>query len=82
MYLLENYELATLPGTAFNCSPDNLCLRLSSSYIDASKDKKAEKILKAYQKDPNPERFMENHHPRMHKIAERFADFVNDISKG
>jgi aspartate/methionine/tyrosine aminotransferase len=82
MYLLDNYELATLPGTAFNCMPENLCLRLSSSYIDAGKDKKAEKILKAYKKDPDPERFMENHHPRMHKIAGRFADFIDDLSKG
>jgi aspartate/methionine/tyrosine aminotransferase len=82
MYLLENYELATLAGTAFNCMPENLCLRLSSSYIDAGKDKKAEKILKAYKKDPNPERFMENHHPRMQKIVGRFADFINDLSKG
>jgi len=81
MYLLENYELATLPGTAFNCMPENLCLRLSSSYIDAGKDKKADKILKAFKKDPDPERFIENHHPRMHKIAERFADFINDLSR-
>jgi aspartate/methionine/tyrosine aminotransferase len=34
-YLLENYELAALPGSAFNCVPENLCLRLSSSYLDA-----------------------------------------------
>ncbi|MBN1219105.1 MAG: aminotransferase class I/II-fold pyridoxal phosphate-dependent enzyme [Anaerolineae bacterium] len=81
-YLLDNYELATLPGTAFNCAPENLCLRLSSSYADAGTDKKAEKLLKVYQKNPDPERFIEDHHPRMHKIASRFADFINDLSKG
>jgi aspartate/methionine/tyrosine aminotransferase len=82
MYLLENYELVTLPGTAFNCSPKYLCLRLSSSYIDAGTDKKANKLLKAFGKDPDPERFIENHHPRMHTIASRFADFINDLNKG
>ena len=82
VYLLENYELVTLPGTAFNCSPEYLCLRLSSSYVDAGTDKKAEKLLKAFKKDPDPERFIEEHHPRMQKIASRFADFIDDLNKG
>jgi aspartate/methionine/tyrosine aminotransferase len=82
MYLLEKHELVTLPGTAFNCAPENLCLRLSSSFIDAGTDKKAAKLIKAYQKDPDPERFLENYHPRMHSIAGRFADFIDDLNKG
>lgn len=82
IYLLENHELATLPGTAFNCAPENLCLRLSSSFIDAGTDKKGQKIIKAFNKNPNPQEFIDGHHPRMHKIAEKFAEFINDLNKG
>ncbi len=80
IYLLENYELAVLPGSAFNCASEDLCLRLSSSYIDAGTDKKGEKLIEAFRKDPNPDRFMENHHPRMHEAASRLANFVADLS--
>jgi len=79
IYLLEQYELATLPGTAFNCKPDSLCLRLSSSYIDAGTDEKAENLVKVFQEDPDPERFLETYHPRLKQVAGRMADFINDL---
>jgi aspartate aminotransferase len=82
MYLLENYELVVLPGTAFNCPPHDLCLRLSSSYVDAGTDKKAAKLLKAFQKDPDPQRFIDDHHPRLQKVAGRLADFITDLNRG
>jgi len=79
IYLLENYELATLPGSAFNCVPEHLCLRLSSSYIDAGTDEKGANLIEAFKDDPDPDRFIENHHPRLRQVAGRFADFVNDL---
>jgi aspartate/methionine/tyrosine aminotransferase len=79
IYLLENYELATLPGSAFNCPPKNLCLRLSSSYIDAGTDEKAASLLKAFEADPNADQFIENYHPRLREVAGRLADFINDL---
>jgi aspartate aminotransferase len=79
IYLLERYELATLPGAAFNCKPDSLNLRLSSSYIDAGTDEKADNLIEAFQDDPDPDRFIENYHPRLKQVASRLAEFVNDL---
>ena len=79
LYLLEYYDLATLPGSAFNCVPEHLCLRLSTSYIDAGTDEKGAALIEAFQADPDPDRFLENYHPRLHQVAGRLADFVNDL---
>ena len=80
LYLLDRYEIATLPGSAFNSHQD-FCLRISSSYIDAATDERAEALLAAYRGDADPERFIKNHHPRLQKVAERFADFIGDLEK-
>jgi aspartate/methionine/tyrosine aminotransferase len=79
LYLLENFGLATLPGSAFNCAPEQLCLRLSTSYIDAGTDEKGAALIEAFQADPDPDRFLENYHPRLRQVAGRLADFVNDL---
>jgi aspartate/methionine/tyrosine aminotransferase len=81
VYLLEQYGLATLPGAAFNTRPEDLYLRLSSSYIDAGTDQKAEALLAAFRKDPDPERFIAQYHPRMQEVANRLANFVNDLKE-
>jgi aspartate/methionine/tyrosine aminotransferase len=80
-YLLSRYELATLPGTAFGCAPDNLCLRLSSSYLDASTDEKAANLVEAFERDPDPERFIQDHHPRLREACARFAQFAADLER-
>jgi len=81
LYLLEHYEIATLPGSAFHSAQD-LCLRISSSYIDAATDEKADAVLAAFRADEDPERFIRDHHPRLQKVAERFGEFIADIEKG
>ncbi len=78
LHLLERYELATLPGSAFHAAQD-FCLRVSSSYIDASTDERAQALLAAFRDDPDPGRFIEQHHPRLHQVAERFGQFVSDL---
>ncbi|MGD8727024.1 MAG: aminotransferase class I/II-fold pyridoxal phosphate-dependent enzyme [Gemmatimonadales bacterium] len=80
LYLLDHYEIATLPGSVFNSSHD-FCLRISSSYIDAATDERAYAVLAAFEEDPDPERFIANHHPRLQKVAERFGDFINDLEQ-
>jgi aspartate/methionine/tyrosine aminotransferase len=80
IYLLENYELATLPGSAFNCDPSSLCLRLSTSYIDAGTDQKAAKLIEAYRDNPDADQFIDNYHPRLQEVAIRLANFVADLN--
>ena len=79
IYLLEKYELATLPGTAFGCPPGDLCLRLSSSYVDAGTDEKAAGLVDAFRADPDPERFLQDHHVDLREAANRLAEFAADL---
>ena len=80
LHLLEKYELAALPGSAFNAIRD-YCLRVSSSFIDAATDEKAEHLVQAFREDPDPERFIQNHHPRLQTVAERFGEFVEELNR-
>jgi aspartate aminotransferase len=79
MYLLENYQLATLPGSAFGCPPDDLCLRLSSSYLDTGSEEKVVGLVEAFNQDPDPARFVEKHHPQLREATARVAEFVADL---
>jgi aspartate/methionine/tyrosine aminotransferase len=82
LYLLEHYEIATLPGAAFGNPPEALCLRLSSSYIDASTDEQAAELVEAFKADPDPGRFIEKRHPRLREAVSRLADFIADLERG
>jgi aspartate/methionine/tyrosine aminotransferase len=79
-HLLEKYEIATIPGSAFHSVRD-FCLRISSSFIDMATDEKAEAIVEAYREDPDPERFIQNHHPRLQVVVERLEDFVGELKR-
>jgi aspartate/methionine/tyrosine aminotransferase len=79
MHLLEKYGLATLSGSAFGSPPGDLCLRLSSSYLDAGTDEQAANLVEVFRADPDPERFIENHHPRLRKAASRIAEFAASL---
>lgn len=79
IYLLEKYELATLPGTAFGCPPEDLCLRLSSSYLDAGTDEEAAALVDAFRADADPERFLQDHHVDLREAANRLAEFAADL---
>lgn len=78
-YLLENHQIAALPGTAFN-HPEELHLRLSSSFLDIPDDARAEQLVEAFRANPDPDQFIADHHPELHQVGERFADFIEEIS--
>jgi len=80
MHLLEKYEIATLPGSSFNAVRE-FCLRVSSSFIDLATDEQADALVAAFRADPDPERFIKNHHPRLQKVAERFEDFMEELKR-
>ncbi len=80
LHLLEEYEIAALPGSAFNSVRD-FCLRISSSFIDLATDEQADALVAAFLADPDPERFIQNHHPRLQIVAERIGEFVEELNR-
>ncbi|MEM7531208.1 MAG: aminotransferase class I/II-fold pyridoxal phosphate-dependent enzyme [Chloroflexota bacterium] len=78
-YLLDNYQIATLPGLAFGTPPEELSLRLASSYLDMETDAKAEALLQAYRTVDSPDVFMSNHHPMMQTAIGQFQKFFKSL---
>jgi len=81
VHLLQEYQLATLPGSAFGVPPEGLSLRLASSYLDMETDDKADAILAAFRANPDPDAFMRNHHPATQAAVGRFDDFVDSLGQ-
>ena len=80
-YLLDHYNIATLPGSAFGDDTNNLCLRLSTSFLDMETDEQAQKILDAYSEENDPKLFMEKHHPRTSLFLEKMRKFIAEINE-
>ena len=80
-YLLDHYSIATLPGSAFGDDTNNLCLRLSTSFLDMETDDQAQKILDAYSEENDPKLFMEKHHPRTTLFLEKMRKFIAEINE-
>lgn len=80
-YLLENYDIAILPGATFGDDPQALALRLSTSYLDMETDEQALNIVAAYGEDAAPDHLIEDHNPRLREVATRLADFVTELER-
>jgi aspartate/methionine/tyrosine aminotransferase len=74
-HLLDAYGLATLPGSAFHAD-DEFSLRLSSSFLDAETDEKAHALVRAFEEDRDPDRFIEEMHPGLRAASQRLGEFV------
>ncbi|MBT3589254.1 MAG: aminotransferase class I/II-fold pyridoxal phosphate-dependent enzyme [Candidatus Marinimicrobia bacterium] len=73
-YLLDDFGIATLPGSAFGSDLNNFCLRLSTSFLDMETDEQAKNIIDAYSDDFD--NFIENHHPRTALFLEKMSQFM------
>ncbi len=80
-YLLENYDIATLPGATFGDDPKELALRFSTSYLDMESDEQAQHIVAAYGENTDPDQLIQNHHPRLREVATRLAEFVSELER-
>lgn len=76
-YLLDEYQIATLPGTAFGTPAADLSLRLSTSYLDMENDEKAAALLNLFRKENYTPALMESAHPMMNEALQRLGAFVN-----
>ena len=81
-HLLEEYQIATLPGKAFGVPAHELSLRLATSYVDMESEEKAAHLLAAWQTNPNPQQLMEEHHPVMQETIRRFGAFIDGLQDG
>jgi aspartate aminotransferase len=75
-YLLDTYQISSLPGTAFGVDERELSLRLASSYLDMETDAQAAAILAAYRANPDPAALMAGHHPNTLEAVRRLRMFV------
>ncbi|MDJ0752924.1 MAG: aminotransferase class I/II-fold pyridoxal phosphate-dependent enzyme [Ardenticatenaceae bacterium] len=78
-HLLDKYQLAFLPGTAFGTDPADLSLRLATSFIDMETTEAADRILDAWHGSKNPEAFMEDHHPQTAAALRQLQRFISSV---
>ena len=74
IYLLNNYQIATLPGSAFGCPPTMLSLRLSSSFLDMETDEQAQNVLDLFRSKGATD--FVAHLPHLKAAMKRFGDFI------
>lgn len=77
--LLDEWQIATLPGSVFGTPPEELSLRLSTSYIDLESDEDAENMVALASGSIDEERLMRNHHPGMNEVLARFRSFLSRL---
>ncbi len=80
-HLLEKYELATLPGTVFHEDPNQLTLRLSTSYLDMETDEKAAAVLAAFYSQQDESLFIKQHHPRLQGAIDQLTVFIQELKE-
>jgi len=77
-FLLDEYQLALLPGSAFAVPATELSLRLATSFVDMETDEKAEAMLATWQAQPD-EAIMTSHHPVTQKAIEQFQKLIVEL---
>ena len=74
-HLLDKWRIATLPGTAFGAPPDELSLRLSSSYVDMESDAQAAALLARHRSGVDADALVRDHHPALAGAIANFRSF-------
>lgn len=80
-FLLEEYRLAALPGVVFGLPPEELSIRLSTSYVDLETDEQAEEMLATWRKSQDATTFIEAHHPTLEKGLQQFRKLISDLNR-
>ena len=79
-YLLEKYQIATLAGSAFGDTPENLCLRLSSTFMDCLPEENAQQLWQAFLNTNNRDGFVAAQtHPELFTVIKRFGEFTKSL---
>ena len=79
-YLLDNHAIAALSADSFGVPPNELSLRLASSYLDFETETDSERIYSLYKSGVSEDEFMsEQNHPSTHGAVKAFADFIGGL---
>ena len=78
-YLLEEWQIATLPGSDFGTPAQELSLRLSTSYVDLETDEKAAKMIERANAGASVEELLRDDHPGMNAVLDRFQSFLSSL---
>ena len=78
-YLLDELQIATLPGGDFGTPATELSLRLSTSYVDLETDEKAARILELADGSRSYEELLLDSHPGMNEVLARFRSFLSAL---
>lgn len=80
-HLLDDWQIATLPGSVFGTPPQELSLRLSSSYVDLETDAKAQALLDASRTGLDSAALLRQHHPLMQQALQQFRRFLASLAR-
>ncbi len=78
-YLLDEWQIATLPGKDFGTPETELSLRLSTSYIDLETDEKSAAMIELADSATDEEALLQDHHPGMNEVLARFQKFLTTL---
>jgi len=78
-FLLDEEHITTLPGSDFGADPQDLTLRLSTSYLYALTDEEGEAILSSFNKDKPRDQFLQEVCPKVIEVGERFKALVGSL---
>ena len=79
-FLLDEEHIAALPGSTFGANPQDLTLRLSTSYLYALTDEAGEAMLSAFNTDLAPHQFLQNTCPRVIEAGQKFKALVESLT--
>ncbi|MDX1521991.1 MAG: aminotransferase class I/II-fold pyridoxal phosphate-dependent enzyme [Anaerolineae bacterium] len=78
-FLLDEEHIATLPGTDFGANPNELTLRLATSYLYALDDADGETLLATYRQGLPRDQFLQAACPKVIEVGERFRSFITSL---
>lgn len=78
-YLLEKWQIATLPGSDFGTPADELSLRFSTSFIDLETDEKAATMIERADGSVSEERLLREFHPGLNEVLARLQSFLSSM---
>ncbi len=78
-HLLDEWQIATLPGADFGTPPAELSLRLSTSYVDLETDQKAAKMIELAEQGITAEQLVRDYHPGLQEVLARLRSFLSSL---